>query len=149
MLIAEDQLLVQAIVRRHMRSLAQYVSDSFPWPNGDSSVSEAVFQSLAGEERDALAPLLSLLNRAGAPAPYLGSYPMAFTSSNFVSLAHMVPELKAHDRQAAKQLEQDIARLKDAEARDLAGGLLEMLKRHIQRLDSIQASLAEPSGAVL
>jgi hypothetical protein len=140
-------LLVQGIVRRQMRSLAQYVSDSFPWPNGDSTVSEAVFQSLAGEERDVVAPLIGLLTRDGAPMPYFGSYPMSFTSSNFVSLASMLPVLQAYDRQAVMQLEQDIAQLKDAEARDLAGGLLEMLKRHIQRLESIRSSLTDPAAS--
>jgi hypothetical protein len=127
--------------------LAQYISDSFPWPTGDSNVPEAVFQSLAGEERDALAPIIGLLTSSGLPFPYLGSYPMAFTSMNFVSLVHMVPILQEHDRQAAALLERDIARLHDPEARELAGGLLETMQRHIQRLDSLAALLAQPIAA--
>jgi hypothetical protein len=146
-LSTQDQSLLQDIVRRHLRSLAQYISDSFPWPNGDSTVPEAVFQSLAGEERDALAPLIGLLTRSGAPLPYLGSYPMAFTSMNFVSLVHMVPILQEHDRQAAALLQRDIARLRDPEARELAGGLLETVQRHVQRLDSLRAALAQPITA--
>ena len=36
MLSQGDQTLLQNIVRRQMRSIMEYVSESLPWPNSDS-----------------------------------------------------------------------------------------------------------------
>jgi hypothetical protein len=142
----EDQSVLQEIVRRRMRSLIQYVSDSVPWPNSDSEAAEAEFQKLAGEEQAAVAPIFQLLACEGK-APYIGSYASNFTSINFVTMAYILPLLLSEQPKAIAQLERDEIKLSDPKAREPLQRLLSVMRRHRDRLEAMKIEFVHPVAA--
>jgi TatD DNase family protein len=141
-------MLLQDIVRGRMRSLLQYISESFPWPNTDSEAAAAVFQALAGEERDAVAPLVQFLVNEGDSIPYCGAYPMQFTNMNFVSMAYIAPIVQSYLREAVVQLERDMSKLQNPHGGELVQSLIETLERHLQRLELLQTDATLSSAAI-
>src|SRR5947208_2624977 len=114
MLDARTQTRLQAILRRESRSFLQYISDAFPWTTREEKNALAQLQTLIAEERSATAAFAKFLVRQRIPVPYLGSYPVAFTNLNFVSLDHLLPMLAAAERRSITELESDRASFTDA-----------------------------------
>src|SRR5438445_8864998 len=104
MLDSRTQTRLQQLLRRQSRSCLQYVSDSFPWTTSEEKPTLAQLQTLIDEERRANAALAKFLTRQRIPVPYLGSYPVAFTTLNFVSLDHLLPILVDTERRAIADL---------------------------------------------
>src|SRR5262249_10626198 len=93
MLDATTRRRLQELLRRESRSFLQYISDSFPWTTFEEKDALARLQTVVEEERSANAALAKFLIRHRIPLPYLGPYPVAFTTLNFVSLDHLLPML--------------------------------------------------------
>ena len=78
---------------------------------------------LAAGERDAIARLLTFLQRHHAAPPYLGSFPTSFTTANFVTLDYLRPLLVKQARTEVAHLQEDLSHVHDPEARDLVQSL--------------------------
>src|SRR5207237_4550068 len=113
----------QNALRAESRSFLQYVSDAFPWTGPDELTVLSKLQTLIAEELERVQTLGHLLTRARQPLPYLGSYPMSFTTMNFVSLHHLLPMLIREERRSLASREQDLARVKDADAQAALRGI--------------------------
>lgn len=140
--------LLQDIVRRESRSLLQYVTESFPWTTPEERAALAEFQQLAAEERDGTAALGRYLASCRLVVPYLGSFPMEFTSINYVSLEHLFPLLAEHAKLALDRLEKDLEEIEDLEARNLVQNMVDTKRRHLQRLESLAAAYPETHSTV-
>ena len=102
---------------------------------------------MAEEERTALAPLVDFLAREGRSVPYLGSFPMSFTSINFVSMAHVLPILQSQQRKAIAEVERDLAKVHAAEAQSLIARLLDTLRSHVERLELLKSLFTSTAKA--
>src|SRR5262249_34101012 len=127
---AQTHALLQDVIRREGRSLLQYVSESFPWTTPEERAALAARDTLVREERDAAAALARFLVKRRLTPPYLGAYPMSFTTINYVSLDHLLPLLVEHQRRGITAVEQDVAQLDDREARAQVQSVLDMNRRH-------------------
>jgi hypothetical protein len=142
MISPQDAARLEGIIRREGRSLLQYVSEAFPWVRTGTDEALTRLQQLVGEERDAVAALSRFLVRRRHTPPYLGSYPMAFTTMNFVSLDFLVPRLAEQQRRAIAELEKDRQALTDAEAKVEVDKVLQMKRQHLQTLEALAPATA-------
>jgi hypothetical protein len=133
----QDAAVLEGIIRREGRSLLQYVSEAFPWVSAGTDGALTELRRLTAEERDAVGALTRFLARRRHTVPYLGAYPMAFTTMNYVSLGHLLPRLLEHQRRALAALEADRQALTDAEARAEVDKVLEMKRKHLQTLEAL------------
>jgi hypothetical protein len=143
---AQTQALLEAIVRRESRSLLQYVGEAFPWATREEQAALAGLQTLIEEERQGVATLMQFLVRRGHVYPYLGQYPESFTSINFVALEHLLPLLAEHERRTLADLESDLGRMPDAEARQQVHNYLETKRRHLKALEELAATRPATAG---
>jgi hypothetical protein len=127
--------VLQGIVRRESRSLLQYVSESFPFTtSADTEVAARIMQ-IAEEEQVAAVALANVLaRRRHRLPPYLGPYPMTFTSINYVTWAYLVPLLVDYQKQGIVDLERDLTKIADVELAEEVEKILEMKRRHLQIL---------------
>jgi hypothetical protein len=137
---------LQDIIRREGRSLLQYAVESFPWTNSDADGRPAALKQLALDEADAAAGLARLLLRHRLSPPYLGAYPMAFTSFNYLALDRLLALLAEHQRRGITQLEADLAGLRDPEVRDAVRHLLEVKKANLKKLEALLQPGTEPAA---
>jgi hypothetical protein len=142
---AKDIDLLSCLVRRENRSLAQYVSEAFPWVATGEQGALTQFQQLVREEREAAAAVARYLARQRSQVPYLGPYPVAFTTINFVSFEHLLPLLIKDESKALAERERELATIQDPDARVLVQNLVDLKRRHLKTL----ASLAEAHPATL
>jgi hypothetical protein len=143
---AASAALVQNFIARESRSLLQYVSDSFPWTTPEERTVLAELNAMIAEEQQAAGKLGRLLVRRQHQAPYFGTYPVSFTSINYVSLDHLLPVLIQHQRSAINQLQADLTRVAAPEAREQLQGILAMKQRHLAELEKM--SSAHPEAVV-
>lgn len=147
MIDARTQSLLEEMVRREGRSFLQYIADSYPWATAEEAATLAKLQELIAEEREAMGELGRYLVRRRLPLPYLGAYPMAFTTSNFVALDFLLPRLVEEESRAIAALERDLAKLGDPEARAQVQKILDMKRRHRQALEALAATHPQPAAA--
>ncbi len=144
MIAAQDAALLEAVIRREGRSLLQYQSEAFPWPKSSGDPTPQRVRELAREEREAVGSLVRFLSRRRHTVPYLGAFPMAFTTMNFMSLDFVLPRLAEDGRRAVADLERDRAALSDAEARAELDRFLEMKRRHQKALEALAQDESRP-----
>jgi hypothetical protein len=118
--------LFQRLIRRTGRSLLQYVAESDPWAPGTDQAALDGIMRLVEEEREALASLSNYLRKNRVAPPYLGPYPEFFTTLNFLSLDRLLALLVEHHRRAVAEVQDDLNRVEDHDARHRVGQLLEM-----------------------
>jgi hypothetical protein len=140
MIDSQTAAVLQGIIRREGRSLLQYVNHAFPWTRGGENERLGQLHMLVQEERDATAEVARCLIRNRVAPPYLGAYPMGFTTYNFVSLDSLVPRLLEYQRQAIANLEGELAHIHDPDARAVVQRLLETKQRHLKTLESLPAA---------
>src|SRR5205807_2321530 len=85
--------LLQDMVRKEGRSLLQYVSESFPWTTHKNHQALPVLFEMAKEEEQGAAAIVRLLVANRVRPPYLGAYPMSYTTINYMSLDFLLPHL--------------------------------------------------------
>lgn len=146
MLDATTVAILQNIVRRESRSLLQYVRDAFPWVALGEAGALARLQKLIDEELEAAAALNRFLVRRHAPPAYPGTFPMAFTTINFVTLQHLRPLLIDYERKAIAELDRDLVHITDAEARAQVEQLLARKRRHLEALEHLGAEQPQPAA---
>jgi hypothetical protein len=138
---ARTTRVLQDLVRRESRSLLQYVSDAFPWTTRQERAAVAELQTIVEEERQGAADAVALLLRQHQTPPYLGSYPMDFTTINYVSLDHLLPLLVENEGHSIRALERDLDSVSDPEARGLVEGVLAKKRAHLSRLATLGKSV--------
>ena len=139
-----DQQVVGEVLRRESRTLLQYVRESFPWAKGkDAAVLANVLHS-ADVEGELLHRLSRLMQKQHLSLPAIGSFPSAFTNSNFVAISFLMPRLIATQRQTLADLERDLPKVHDPDLRVLLDALREAKLAHLSELES----LPEKNGAV-
>lgn len=143
MLDATTQSRLQELLRRESRSFLLYVGDSFPWATAEEKAALAQLQSLVEEERKATASLAKFLARQRIPLPYLGSYPVAFTTLNFVSLDHLLPMLIDSERRSIAELQEDLSRFPDSDCRHQVQKLLDTKRQHLKTVEALAAAHPE------
>jgi hypothetical protein len=139
---APDAARLEAAVRREGRSLLQYVSEAYPWTKAAGDATADKVRDLAREERDALTVLTKFLSRRRHTVPYLGAFPMSFTTMNFVSLDYLLPRLTESARQSVAALERDRAALTDADAKAELDRLIELKRTHLKALEALTTAPA-------
>ena len=102
--------LLRSVIRREGRSLLQYVSEAFPWTTPASPIAGEASAAWPPRSATPSRALMRFLRRQHATPPYLGAFPMGFTTINFVSLDHLLPLLVDEQRpRAIADLERDLA----------------------------------------
>lgn len=132
--------LLGDLVRKEGRSLLQYVSESYPWTTAKTDWALPVLLAMAKEEQDGTAGIVRLLLKERLRPPYLGAYPMSFTTINYMSLDFLIPYLVEFQKRRCAELQSDLATLAEGEARELVKGLLEMKERHLAALINLGAT---------
>jgi hypothetical protein len=132
--------LLQDLVRKEGRSLLQYVSESFPWTTHKNHHVLPVLFDMTKEEQEGAAAVVKLLLKNRARPPYLGAYPMSFTTINYMSLDFLLPYLIDFEKRRSADLDKDLAVVHDDEAKHLLQTLLEMKQRHLATLISLTAT---------
>jgi hypothetical protein len=143
---AQTYSRLQNIIRREGRSLLQYAVESFPWTNNRADARPAVLQQAAQDEAEAAAELARLLVRHRLTPPWLGAYPMAFTSFNYLALDRLVPLLVQYQLRDIAELEADLKQFDDEEVRDLVRGLLNVKQANLKKLEGLLLPGAEPAA---
>jgi hypothetical protein len=126
--------LLGDLVRKEGRSLLQYISESFPWTAAKNHQALPVLFEMVREEQEGTAAIVRLLLKNRQRPPYLGAYPMSFTTINYMALDFLIPYLVDFERRRCAELGKDLAVLSDEDARALVKSLLEMKERHLAGL---------------
>ena len=145
MIDAPTQALLQDVLRRESLALLQYIRDAFPWTSLEEQEAWPKLRRVVEEEAHALAELGQFLARRRVPLPYVGAFPMDFTTINFVSLDFVVPRLLDEQRREVAALEADLARVSDPEAREQLRRLLDLKRRHLPVLEGLASAPPEPA----
>jgi hypothetical protein len=138
----QDAARLERVIRREGRSLLQYLSEAFPWPKTSGDPTPQKVRDLAREERDAIGTLVRFLARRRHTVPYLGAFPMGFTSMNFIALDRALEHLVADGRRAVAALEDDRAALTDADARAELEQFIDLKRRHLKALEALATAPA-------
>src|SRR3954447_19812783 len=96
---------LQRVFRKEGGSLLQYVSQADAWTTRKGHHLREQVRKYAGEERDRLDTIARYLLRHHALPAKPGSFPMSFTTLNFVALEHLVPYLIDYERKSIRELE--------------------------------------------
>ncbi len=141
---ARSLQVLQGVFRRESRSVLQYVGNAFPWTTTDRTAELDRLQEIIHEERDALARLGQFLYRNHV-VPLVGtSYPVSFTTLNFVALDLILKKLIAFQEQSLAAVETDLVAVKDPEARRQLESFRDLKARHLEALRSLQGATREP-----
>ena len=127
-----DAQRLQEVYRREYRSLLQYIREASPYAAGPDRLLRDAVLRIAKEEATALESFGEVLESLRVSLPYLGSFPVAFTDLNFVTIRHLIPKLIAEQKR-------DIAKL-EAEAVESGGTvqrLIEVHRRHLKELEAL------------
>jgi hypothetical protein len=132
-----DERRLQETYRREYRSLLQYVREASPYANAaDRPLRDAVLR-IATDEGDALTRFGDVLEDSRITLPYLGSFPVAFTDLNFVTIRHLLPKLVAEQKQDIAWLESQVPACEDVTARAAIQRLVDLHKTHSKELESL------------
>jgi hypothetical protein len=146
MMDAPTLAALQRALRRESLSLLRYASESYPWTRSEEREAAARLRQVMDEDQEAIGALVQFLTAHRLMPPYIGSYPMAYTSLSFVSLDYLLPALAEAQQRHITELERDLAAATDPEAREHLQKLLDTKRRHRDVLEKLAA--ARPTSAV-
>jgi hypothetical protein len=129
--------ILQGLVRKEGRSLLQYVGESFPWTTAKNHHALPVLHEIIDEEQKATAAIVQYLVKNRVRPPYLGAYPMSFTTINYMALDFLLPLLKDFEKRRIAELEKSQILVVEEEPKHLVHSLIEMKKRHLTSLTSL------------
>ena len=132
-----DETVLPELVRRESRSFLQYVRESFPWAAGKDEPVRAALLRMAEAEGAYAGKIGRLMQKRHIPMPGLGAYPSSFTNSNFLAVRSLVPKLLAGERQSLTDLERDLFRVTDGEARTVLDSFRELKRQHLSELEAL------------
>jgi len=129
--------LLQEAYRRERRSLLQYVREAAPYATAaDRPLRDRILQ-LSDDESKHLDAFAERLDAHRVPLPHLGSFNVAFTDLNFVTVRHLLPKLIAELKSDLTKLEVDAAACSDVVAKAAIEGLAGVHRQHLKELESL------------
>ena len=134
-----DATLLPELLRRESRSYLHYIRESFPYAKGADKPLHSQLMALAQADDAELARLGRLLQKHRIALPFLGAFPVAFTSSNFVSISFVIPRVIADQKLLLAELERDIPKIGDPELRAHLEAYRELKRRILDELESLRA----------
>jgi hypothetical protein len=143
---APTQAALQRALRRESLSLLRYASEAYPWTAIQEREAAAKLRQVMDEDQEAIGALVQFLTASRLMPPYVGSYPMAYTSLSFVSLDYLLPALAGAQQRHIAELERDLAGVTNPEARAQLQKVLDTKRRHLPILKRLVA--ARPASAV-
>ena len=123
---------LQEVYRREYRSLLQYIREASPYAAGPDRLLRDAVLRIAKEEATALESFGAVLETLRVSLPYLGSFPVAFTDLNFVTIRHLIPKLIAEQKRDIAKLEAEVPFAQAA-----IRTLIEVHTRHLKELESL------------
>ena len=127
-----DATLLPELIRREGRTFLQYIREAYPWAHtGADTDHRTRLLALADAESAEIARLGRLLQRRHISLPFLGAFPTAFTSSNFLAIAFLLPRLAAAQRQDIAELEPKVRAITDPELRTQFEAYVELKRSHL------------------
>jgi hypothetical protein len=144
---AQASAVLQEIVGRESRSLLMYMGDAFPWTTSHGEKTRNALLAIVKAEGAAIAALGRYLVRRRVTPPPLTSYPSHFTTHNFVGLDFLLRQLVEAQRSSIRDLESDLGKITDAEAKAQAQKLLDIKRRHLSELEALRSAQPEPASA--
>lgn len=147
MLDAQTTAIIHKHIARTNRSLLEYIVESYPWlRDGEEKAWSAIQQMLDRERKSAVALGRFLVKNHVGP-PYLGAYPLHFTTMNYIALDRVFPLLIAHQRVEIEELERDIAAIQNSEAKALLEAMLRTKRENLETMQRILKEITEPESA--
>ncbi len=143
MMNSQSLALVQDVVRRESLSMLNYVGDAFPWTTSRGTLALARLREIVHAHREAVAVLGRFLVKKRAPVGYIGSYPMGFTTINFLSLEYLLPRLAEDERRGVQILERELPLVTDQEAHAQLRKMLAVKDANRQVLEALSAELGK------
>jgi hypothetical protein len=148
MMDPQSRAVLQALIQRESQSLLHYVCESFPWITAREQEALDRLQQINKEEMESAAVLARYLFKHHIVPAALGSYPMTYTNINYMALDHLMPLLITYQQGQVGELEKDLRKIKDAEARQHVEQFLDMKRRHLGTLEELAQSLVEARPAI-
>jgi hypothetical protein len=141
-----SQAVLQEVLRRESLSFLAYIGAAYPWATSADTPRLNILNKLIRQEVEAVASLGRFLVRHKVPQPFIGSYPMSFTSCNFIALGYLVPRLLEGQKRSIAELQADLARVQDGPARQELQRLLGVKKMTLAGLETLAASSPAPAS---
>ncbi len=138
MIAPQDAAVLQEQIRRTGRSLLQYTAESMPWTGKekDREILARILGMKQAEQQAAEALARFLINNRMNP-PYLGSYPMHFTTMNFLAIPRLVQLLADHQQKDVTDTEAAVGQVQAPECKQLLEQLLEIKKQNWESLKEL------------
>jgi hypothetical protein len=136
MIDGPTQALLRAVVRCELRSLLQYLAESFPWTTSDREAVVGSLQRMSADIRSAVGKITRFLTRNQVDLPYLGAFSMDFTTINFIGLDYALSRLVKDERRTIADLESQLHELGEGDAKELLRELLGVKQSHLHELES-------------
>ena len=140
-----DAARLETTLRRETRSLLQYSRESFPWVRTGTEEPLVRLHQVMTRDRDAQLALQRFLTRHRHPSSFLGSFPMSFTTMNFVSLDWLLPRLLQEQTQALAALEHDRDSFPDGLARAELDRLVVLKRDTVRELSALADAVKAPA----
>jgi hypothetical protein len=137
---------LQEIVRRESRSLLSYIGDAYPWTTAAGTPALEGLRRVVEQESAAVTELGRALVRNKIPMPFLGSYPVRFTSCNFLALEFLLPRLATSEKELIAALEADLPRI-PAAVRAPVDALLEVKRQNLAALERLAPPQVTPAAS--
>jgi len=138
-----SQAVLQQAFRRESLSLLRYVGEAYPWTTVNGGDALAGLRDIEAEDRSAAAALGRFLVRRHIPPMVSNTFPMSFTTTNFLALEHLLPRLIAAQRHAVAELERDAASVADSDAKAELQMLLTVKRMHLSELEGLKVPHGE------
>jgi hypothetical protein len=140
--MATNLSLCERLFRQECRSLAQYVSETWPWTHRADREAQDLVQSIIADERRWAEQLAGMILERGGQ-PIMGSYPDAFIHSNlhYVALDYLIERLAEYLETTVNGLRADLGSAgNDATLRHLTEQMIERKSGQLEALRRPTAS---------
>jgi rubrerythrin len=125
-------------------SLPAYLAQASPFVDREDRRAAEVLANIHANQQ-AMATRLADAVRERRGRAEAGTFPMTFTSLNFVAMHRLLPELINYQKRDISVIEKCVAQLEnDPEARALAEEVLGAERAHLEQLEELAV---EPAGA--
>ena len=147
MIDPSEVAVLQEQIRRTGRSLLQYTTESFPWTHNakERDILRQIHLMAKAEEAQSRLIARFLIKHRQSP-PYLGAYPMHFTTMNFLAIPRLLDLIIDHQQKDIEDIVMAAPQVRDAEAKELLDRLVEIKTAHLNTLKELKNEPAKSSA---
>ncbi|HVS40002.1 MAG TPA: hypothetical protein VMS17_30870 [Gemmataceae bacterium] len=138
------QTVLQQAFQRESLSMLRYVGEAYPWADAAGGATLQRLREIEAEDGAETASLGRFLFRRHVSPSFSSTFPVGFTTINFLALGHLLPRLVADQRRAVADLERDAASVTDADAKAELEKLVAVKRLHLSELEGLKVSRGEP-----